>query len=240
MAAAISRSRPSNIPRRCGFPTIIARCSAMSRGSRSRCSMLMIPTSRPRSCGIRISGPSRPTTPICASSNARSPSSIRAARRNWKIFPKSAILALTMKSDAPRSSRCPPIPTSRKPASGGARRRIRSSRPAEGRGSGGIRYRYWDPDRGDDAWAYLNTDRARAARQRDDPEFVAGADHLGRRSCRRLCGQAAGVQLQVPRRAQHARHRAREKLSGGSVSDRRTEHHLQRGLGDAAYLRRSR
>jgi hypothetical protein len=31
--------------------------------------------------------------------------------------------------------------------------------PAEGRGSGGIRYRYWDPDRGDDAWAYLNDTR---------------------------------------------------------------------------------
>ena len=31
--------------------------------------------------------------------------------------------------------------------------------PAEGRGSGGIRYRYWDPDRGDDAWAFLNTTR---------------------------------------------------------------------------------
>jgi hypothetical protein len=31
--------------------------------------------------------------------------------------------------------------------------------PAEGRGSGGLRYRYWDPDRGDDAWAYLNDTR---------------------------------------------------------------------------------
>lgn len=27
--------------------------------------------------------------------------------------------------------------------------------PAEDRGSGGIRYRYWDPNRADDAWAYL-------------------------------------------------------------------------------------
>jgi len=31
--------------------------------------------------------------------------------------------------------------------------------PAEGRGSGGMRYRYWDPDRPDDAWAFLNTTR---------------------------------------------------------------------------------
>jgi len=27
--------------------------------------------------------------------------------------------------------------------------------PAEGRGAGGLRYRYWDPDRGDDAWVFL-------------------------------------------------------------------------------------
>jgi Protein of unknown function (DUF1329) len=31
--------------------------------------------------------------------------------------------------------------------------------PADGRGSGGMRYRYWDPDRGDDAWAYLSDSR---------------------------------------------------------------------------------
>ena len=31
--------------------------------------------------------------------------------------------------------------------------------PAEGRGSGGMRFRYWEPDRGDDAWAFLNTTR---------------------------------------------------------------------------------
>ena len=28
--------------------------------------------------------------------------------------------------------------------------------PAEDRGSGGLRYRYWDPDRGDDIWAFLS------------------------------------------------------------------------------------
>jgi Protein of unknown function (DUF1329) len=27
--------------------------------------------------------------------------------------------------------------------------------PADDRGSGGLRYRYWDPNRGDDAWAYI-------------------------------------------------------------------------------------
>ena len=31
--------------------------------------------------------------------------------------------------------------------------------PAEGRGSGGLRFRYWDPSRGDDAWAYLSSSR---------------------------------------------------------------------------------
>jgi Protein of unknown function (DUF1329) len=31
--------------------------------------------------------------------------------------------------------------------------------PADDRGSGGIRYRYWDPERGDDAWAYLAGER---------------------------------------------------------------------------------
>ena len=31
--------------------------------------------------------------------------------------------------------------------------------PAEARGSGGIRFRYWDPNRGDDAWAYLAESR---------------------------------------------------------------------------------
>jgi hypothetical protein len=31
--------------------------------------------------------------------------------------------------------------------------------PAEGRGSGGLRFRYWDPNRGDDAWAYLADSR---------------------------------------------------------------------------------
>ena len=31
--------------------------------------------------------------------------------------------------------------------------------PAEDRGSGGIRYRYWDPDRADDAWAFLSGTR---------------------------------------------------------------------------------
>jgi hypothetical protein len=31
--------------------------------------------------------------------------------------------------------------------------------PAEGRGSGGLRYRYWDPDRADDAWAFLAESR---------------------------------------------------------------------------------
>ncbi len=31
--------------------------------------------------------------------------------------------------------------------------------PAEDRGSGGMRYRYWDPDKGDDAWAFLSGSR---------------------------------------------------------------------------------
>jgi hypothetical protein len=31
--------------------------------------------------------------------------------------------------------------------------------PAEDRGSGAIRYRYWDPNRRDDAWAYLSAER---------------------------------------------------------------------------------
>ncbi len=31
--------------------------------------------------------------------------------------------------------------------------------PAENRGSGGLRFRYWDPMRGDDAWAYLSETR---------------------------------------------------------------------------------
>jgi hypothetical protein len=31
--------------------------------------------------------------------------------------------------------------------------------PAEDRGGGGMRYRYWDPNRGDDAWAYLAASR---------------------------------------------------------------------------------
>ena len=71
--------------------------------------------------------------------------------------------------------------------------------PAEGRGSGGIRYRYWDPDRGDDAWAFLNN-AARAQSQRNDPKFVAGIDYMGSGSCRRIFRQAAGVQLQISRR----------------------------------------
>jgi uncharacterized protein DUF1329 len=36
--------------------------------------------------------------------------------------------------------------------------------PAESRGDGGVRYRYWDPERADDAWAYIAlTRRARRA-----------------------------------------------------------------------------
>jgi hypothetical protein len=31
--------------------------------------------------------------------------------------------------------------------------------PAEGRGSGGLRFRYWDPNRGDDAWAFISGSR---------------------------------------------------------------------------------
>jgi hypothetical protein len=31
--------------------------------------------------------------------------------------------------------------------------------PAEGKGSGGIRFRYWDPNRADDTWAYLSQSR---------------------------------------------------------------------------------
>ncbi len=31
--------------------------------------------------------------------------------------------------------------------------------PADDRGSGGMRYRYWDPNRGDDAWAFLSGTR---------------------------------------------------------------------------------
>ncbi len=31
--------------------------------------------------------------------------------------------------------------------------------PAEGKGSGGLRVRYWDPDHGDDTWAYLSSNR---------------------------------------------------------------------------------
>ena len=108
--------------------------------------------------------------------------------------------------------------------------------PAEGRGSGGIRYRYWDPNRGDDAWAFLNTTR-RVRRVNEtilssSPGLTTwDSDHAGR-----ICRQAAGVQLQIPRRAEHARGRAREEFARASVPDRWAEHRVQRRLGDAAYV----
>ena len=164
--------------------------------------------------------PSRPTTPTCDSSNARSRQQNPGGAQKLMNQTETRALAATTKSDAPKLSRCRPIPDFKKTDIWWRAGAYPVISPAEGRGSGGIRYRYWDPNRGDDAWAFLRP-RARAPRQRNDPEFVAGTDHLGSRSRWRICRQAAGVQLQIPRRAKHARVRAREEFARASVPDRR-------------------
>ena len=93
--------------------------------------------------------------------------------------------------------------------------------PAEDRGSGAFRYRYWDADHGDDAWAFLSAER----RVRRVSEVIMSsspglstwdADHAG--------GFGAKPQeynFKYPRRKEHARVRARAELARATVQVRR-------------------